>query len=199
MAEVKNGHEKEMQCRAASTSVSGCIRLAASAPPLQGSFSSSSLSLPLSLLDHFAFSVCFNPFVMYKTQLLLLIRFDCHVVRLILKINFSCRCFLGSVCSLTFIFNHPLLLPTQFLQLFRFRFASFAFLTPAAVFFLDSSCCFVFAVSHHAVLPPDVLAFVSQTSPSVQLLSPPKTNNDSLGNEEFESVPVNDREAAFFL
>lgn len=112
--------------------------------------------------------------------------------------NFSCRYFLGSVCSLTFIFNHPLLLPIQFLQLFRFRFAGFAFfwLQLFRFFFrlqlLFRVCCFPSCSSSSRCL-----ALISQTSPSAQPLSSPKTNNDSLGNGEFEFVPVNNREAFY--
>lgn len=71
MAEVKNGREKEMRCsdgRARSSSVSGLVRLPASVSPLQGRFSSSLLSLPVTLVHFLSSSGCFNPFFMYLSM-----------------------------------------------------------------------------------------------------------------------------------
>lgn len=167
MAEVKNGREKEMWCsvgRAASSSVSSLIHLPASAPPLQGSFSSSSLSLPLSLL-HMFFPLLFVLILFYVSLSMEntapfadLVLLQCCPSRV--KIRLFFQMFSGILFAL-WLLSLIIFFYCQFSSCSCSDFASQAlhFLTPAFFLFFGGfflTPAVVFAASHHAVLPPDV-------------------------------------------
>lgn len=196
MAEVKNGREKEMWCRvgrAASSSVSSLIHLPASAPPLQGSFSSSSLSLPLL---HMFFPLLFVLILFYVSLSMEntapfadLVSQQCCPSRV--KIRLFFQMFSGILFAL-WLLSLIIFFYRQFSSCSCSDFASQAlhFFDPSFFFvfwrvFFDSSCCvcwFPSCSSSSRCLP-----FISQASPLASS-SAPKTDDDSWGNGEFESV-----------
>lgn len=125
----------------------------------------------------------------WKTQLHLLIQFHFHVALLVLKMGFSCRCFLGSCSLFDFCLQSSSFIASSVpaaVQISLHRLC--IFLDSSCLIFLDSSCCLVFAGSHHAVLPPDVRLSCHRPAPQPSFSLQKKNKKRMTTLEETESL-----------